>query len=50
MLRSEKEILIKVRKHDMKRYKTDILPFNFFFFACGAATQRGSWPPYPSGF
>ena len=22
----------------------------FFFFCCGAATQRGSWPPHSSGF
>ena len=23
---------------------------NIFFFCCGAATQRGSWPPYSWGF
>ena len=23
---------------------------DFFFFCCGAATQRGSWPPHSRGF
>ena len=24
--------------------------YTFFFFCCGAATQRGSWPPHSWGF
>ena len=34
--------------HYIKRYGCDI--YVLVFFCCGAATQRGSWPPHSWGF
>jgi hypothetical protein len=36
--------------HEKKHQLIFMSLFFFFFFRCGAATQRGSWPPHSWGF